>query len=30
MVDHFSQWALTNESEPVPDAALVRPYVGEE
>jgi hypothetical protein len=28
MVDHFSQWALTDESEQsVPDADLVRPYV---
>jgi hypothetical protein len=29
MVDHFGQWALTDEPDPVPDAALVRPYVGE-
>ncbi|MGC9669465.1 hypothetical protein ACNTMW_23295 [Planosporangium sp. 12N6] len=26
MVDHFSQWALTDE-QPVPDPELVRPYV---
>jgi hypothetical protein len=28
MVDHFSQWALTDEPEPsLPDSDLVRPYV---
>ncbi|GAA1817378.1 hypothetical protein HC028_21165 [Planosporangium flavigriseum] len=26
MVDHFSQWALTDE-QPAPDPNLVRPYV---